>query len=146
MRLRVKQLEDRTVPTGFTAWSVARLIAEINAANSAGGANTIRLVPGATFTLTAVDNTTHGATGLPVIAANDTLTIVGNGDTIQRSTAAGTPAFRVFDVASGASLTLKDMTVQDGLAQGDGSGASSAEFHRSGSVGVIRQVRRAHHV
>jgi hypothetical protein len=115
------------VPTGFTAGTVARLIADINAANSAGGANTIRLVAGRTFTLTAVDNTTDGATGLPVIAANDTLTIVGNGDTIQRSTASGTPAFRLFDVASGGSLTLKNMTVQNGLAQGDASGASSAE-------------------
>jgi hypothetical protein len=59
-------------------------------------------VAGTAFTLTAVDNTTDGATGLPVIAANDTLTIVGNGDTIQRSTASGIPAFRLFDVASGA--------------------------------------------
>jgi hypothetical protein len=127
MRLRVKQLEDRTVPTAFTAATVAHLIADINAANAAGGSNIIRLVAGKTFTLTAVDNTTDGPTGLPVIAANDTLTIVGNGDTIQRSTASGTPAFRLFDVASGGSLTLKDMTVQDGLAQGDGSGAASAE-------------------
>ena len=121
LRLRVNQLEDRTVPTAFTAATVAHLIADINAANTAGGSNIIRLVAGKTLTLTAVDNTTDGATGLPVIAANDTLTIVGNGDTIQRSTASGTPAFRLFDVASGGSLTLKDMTVQDGLAQGDGS-------------------------
>jgi hypothetical protein len=62
-----------------------------------------------------------------VIAANDTLTIVGNGDTIQWSTASGTLAFRLFDVASGASLTLGSLTVQNGLAQGNGSGASSAE-------------------
>src|SRR6516164_3824850 len=97
--LRVKQLEDRTVPSSFTAGTVADLIADINAANTGGGSNTITLVAGTTFTLTAVDNTTDGATGLPVIAANDTLTIVGNGDTLQRSTASVTPAFRLFDVA-----------------------------------------------
>jgi hypothetical protein len=34
----------------------------------------------------------HGATGLPVIAANDNLTIIGNGDLIERSAAKGTPA------------------------------------------------------
>jgi hypothetical protein len=139
VRLGVQQLQDRIVPTGFTAGTVAELMAGINAANTAGGSNIIRLVAGNTFTLTAVDNTTDGATGLPVIAANDTLTIVGNGDTIQRSTASGTPAFRLFDVASGASLTLKNMTVQGGLAQGDGSGASAAEggaIYSQGSLGL----------
>src|SRR5437868_8400615 len=84
VRLRLEQLEDRTVPSSFTAASVSDLIADINAANAAGGSNTITLAAGTTFTLTAVDNTTHGATGLPVIAANDNLSIVGNGDTIER--------------------------------------------------------------
>jgi hypothetical protein len=65
-----------------------------------------------------VDNTTDGPTGLPVIAANDNLTILGNGDTIARSTAAGTPAFRLLDVADGASLTLANLTLQGGLAMG----------------------------
>jgi hypothetical protein len=113
-------LEDRALPSSYTAGTVADLIADINAANTGGGSNTITLVAGTTFTLTAVNNTTDGATGLPVIAANDALTIVGNGDTIQRSTASGTPAFRLFDVASRASLTLANLTVQNGLAQGNG--------------------------
>jgi hypothetical protein len=43
------------------------------------------------------------------------LTIVGSGDTIQRSTATGAPAFRLFAVASGAALTLQNLTVQGGL-------------------------------
>jgi hypothetical protein len=137
LRLRVKQLEDRTVPSGFTAGTVADLIADIKAANTGGGSNTITLVAGTTFTLTAVDNTTDGATGLPVIAANDTLTIVGNNDTIQRSTAKGTPAYRLFDVAGGASLILESMTVQNGLAQGNGAGASSAEGGAIYSQGTL---------
>src|SRR5262245_34402191 len=82
LRPALERLEDRTVPAAFTAGNVADLITDINAANAAGGSNTIALVAGTTFTLTAVDNTTDGATGLPVIAANDSLTIVGNGDTI----------------------------------------------------------------
>jgi hypothetical protein len=65
--------------------------------------------------LTAVNNTTDGPTGLPVIAAGDNLTLIGHGDIIERSTAASTPAFRLFDVAAGASLQLKDLTLSGGL-------------------------------
>src|SRR5262249_40188018 len=61
----------------------------------------------------------YGATGLPVIAAGGgSLTIVGNGDIIERSTAKGTPPFRLLSVASGASLTLQDLTLQGGLISG----------------------------
>ncbi len=60
--------------------------------------NTILLNAGnsSPYVLTTVDNTTHGATGLPVIIAGSDLTILGYGDTIQRSTAEGTAAFRLF--------------------------------------------------
>ncbi|MCA1686329.1 MAG: hypothetical protein LC745_10200, partial [Planctomycetia bacterium] len=116
----LEPLEDRTVLSSYSASSVAELIADINAANAAGGSNTITLAPGKTFTLTAADNTNvlgYGdANGLPVIAANDNLTIVGNGDTIERSTATETPWFRLFEVASGASLSLAGLTLQGGRA------------------------------
>jgi predicted outer membrane repeat protein len=52
---------------------------------------------------------------LPVIAANNNLTIVGNGDTIQRKSSA---AFRFFEVAGGASLALNDVTLQNGSVGG----------------------------
>src|SRR5262249_12391815 len=68
----------------------------------------------------ALYNTTGSATGLPVIAAGDNLTIVGNLDTMERSTAVGTPAFRLFEVAAGASLALTDLTLQGGLVYGSG--------------------------
>src|SRR6516162_1651353 len=94
LRLCLEQLEDRTVPSNFTATTGGDLIADINAANQLGGSNTITLVtvPDSSFALYAVDNTTDGATGLPVIATNDNLTIIGNGNVIERSTAAGIPA------------------------------------------------------
>ena len=44
------------------------------------------------------------------------MTIVGNGDTIERSTASGTPGFRLFAVAGGGSLTLENLTLQGGSA------------------------------
>src|SRR5262249_17474621 len=79
-RLHMLSLEDRTVPNNYTAAGVSDLIADVNAANASGGANTITLVAGTTFTLAAVNNTTDGPTGLPVVQANDSLTIVGSGD------------------------------------------------------------------
>jgi hypothetical protein len=119
LRPRLEQLEDRAVPANFTAASVSDLIADIKAANAnTDAADTITLEAGMTFSLTAVDNTTDGATGLPVIAAGEDLTIVGNGDIIERSKARDTPAFRLFDVAAGASLTLERLTLQGGLALG----------------------------
>jgi predicted outer membrane repeat protein len=123
-RLSVEQLEDRWVPATFSASSVSGLIADINAANLQGGANTIVFAPHTTFSLTSVDNTTDNPTGLPVIAANDNLTISGNNDVIERSAAVSTPAFRLFDVAAGASLTLKGLTLQNGSAY-DGTGNSA---------------------
>jgi hypothetical protein len=117
LRLTLEPLEDRTVPSTFTAASVAELIADINAANLAGGSNTITLVAGKTFTLTGSGSSQglNGPAGLPVIAANDNLTITGNGNTIERSTANKAPAFRIFGVAAGASLTMTNVTLQGGL-------------------------------
>jgi hypothetical protein len=145
-RLALEQLEDRTVPSNFTATSVANLVADINAANAVGGSNTITLVAGTTFNLSAVDNTTDGATGLPVIAANGNLTIVGNGDTIQRSTARGTPTFRLLDVAAGASLTLQNLTLQGGWILGSEVSAEGGAIYNQGSLelnGVTVQNNRA---
>ncbi len=120
LRLSLERLEDRSLPSSYTAATVSDLIANINAANLAGGPNTIALVAGTTYTLTVADNGADGANGLPVVAANDNLTILGSGDTIERSTATGTSAFRLFDVAVGGELTLANLTLQGGLALGSG--------------------------
>jgi hypothetical protein len=133
-RPQVEALEGRTLPSTYTASSVADLIADINAANAAGGSNTIALVAGTTFQLTTVNNSTDGATGLPVIAASDNLTIIGNGDTLARSTASGTPAFRLIDVAAGASLTLSNLTLQGGLALGAGVSAEGGAIYNQGTL------------
>jgi parallel beta-helix repeat protein len=126
VRLSLERLEDRHLPSSYTAATVSDLIADINAANLAGGSNTIALAAGTTFSLTAADNTTDGATGLPVIAANDNLSIAGNGDTIERNNNSKTNNFRLFDVAAGAALTLANLTLQGGLAYGFVGGAETA--------------------
>jgi hypothetical protein len=134
LRPTLEPLEDRTLPSAYTAASVADLIADINAANKHGGSNTITLAANSRFTLTAVDNATDGATGLPVIKKADNLTILGNADTIERSTAAGTPAFRLFDVARGGSLTLANLTLQNGLASGTGIAADGGAIYNQGTL------------
>ena len=100
VRLEMEALEARDVPAVYTAHNVAELIAELKATNAEGGANTITLVTGKQFKLDAADNSVNGPNGLPVVAAGNQLTIVGNGDTIQRKAAA--TDFRLFEVAAGA--------------------------------------------
>jgi hypothetical protein len=136
VRPGLEQLEDRLVPSNFTAATASDLIADINAANKHGGTNTITLTATATspYVLTAVDNTTNGANGLPIIAKNDILTIIGNGDTIERNTASGTPNFRLFDVASEGSLILENLTLQNGLAFGAGSSAEGGAIFNQGTA------------
>ncbi len=125
-RLALEHLEDRSLPSSYSAATVSALIADINAANKAGGVNTITLTAPATspYVLTTVNNASttgtnpQGENGLPIIAANDNLTIVGNGDTIERGNVQA--YFRLFDVASGGSLALDNLTITGGWAPGAG--------------------------
>jgi hypothetical protein len=127
--------------TAYTAATAAQLIADINAADKSGGASTITLTaPSASpYVLSAVNNNANGANGLPVIGTNKAvnLTIIGSGDLIERSQAAGTPAFRLFDVAGGSSLTLESVTLQNGLAQGSGAAADGGAVYSLGSLTLI---------
>jgi hypothetical protein len=131
----VEPLEDRTVPASFTATDVSGLIAAIDAANRTPEADVIDLVAGKTYPLTQVNNNVgHGTTGLPTVAAGEDLTILGNGATIERSTARKTPAFRLFDVAVGASLTLQDLTLQHGWAWGRFGSAQGGAIYNQGTL------------
>ena len=116
---------DSARAQSFAAATVAQLIAAINAANGNGQTtNTITLVSGATYTLAAANNGASGdETGLPRITSN--LTITGIGTTIARSSAAGTPHFRIFAVDSGGALTLSGLTIRSGSLMG-GAGATGA--------------------
>src|SRR3712207_5411992 len=83
------------------------------------GADNVVLPANSTQTLTAVNNGYVGPSGLPVVTS--TITIAGNGSTIARSAAAGTPDFRILVVGrinnptgQAASLTLRQTRVTGG--------------------------------
>lgn len=141
-RLCIERLEDRTVPATYSAANVPELIAAMDAANLTAEADTILLAPATTFTLTEVNNTTNGATGLPTIATGEDLTVLGNGAIVERSTASGTPAFRLLDVAVGASLTLENATLQGGVSFRPGGAIYSQGTLKLKGVTVQNNVAR----
>ena len=110
------------------------LIAAINAANSNADESTIELASGCVYTFTSPITSGdfafwYGPAALPAIASS--ITIMGNGATIER-VADATEPFRLFFVGAdpldadttgyaspgAGSLTLNDLTLSGGLAQG----------------------------
>jgi len=114
------------------ACNVPDLIDALNDANSDAGASTLELSAGCTYTLTAMDNSAtftsmgseyyYGDNGLPMIATP--ITINGNGATIVRDS--GAPDFRIFYITETGSLTINDLTLQNGFADDPGSAFPSS--------------------
>jgi hypothetical protein len=73
--------------------------------------DTIRVPTNSTQTLTAVNNSTYGPTGLPPIRS--AITLDGNGSTIRRPATA--PDFRILAVSSSGNLTLQETTITGGV-------------------------------
>ncbi|MDG4757311.1 hypothetical protein [Micromonospora sp. WMMD710] len=92
------------------------LIAAIVHANASNGAK-LRLAEKCTYTLTRSappPPVPFGAVGLPIIT--QPVTIDGNGSTIVR--AANATPFRILEVGTGGDLTLRDVTIKGGQANG----------------------------
>ena len=121
-----------TTPGGAGPCSLPGLIADIASANSGSGGGTITLQSSCDYVLTSVNNSAQGGNGLPVITGD--VTIQGNGATIERSSAGGTPHFRLFDVATGAKLTLTDLTLSNGIADNGSDGGGAIWNHGTLSV------------
>ncbi len=140
-------LEDRLAPaTTLSVGPTAQdLINAIKTADNTAGPVILDLMPGTTYTLTSVDNNWFGPNGLPAIT-ND-VTISGHGDTIQRSDDAGTANFRLFFVSGGpgltggllaglnpGNLTLLDLTLSGGVAQGGSSLSGGGGLGAGGAI------------
>jgi alpha-tubulin suppressor-like RCC1 family protein len=121
--------------------AVAELVAAIRTASSNSVPNTINLFSNGVYILTQPDNYEYGPNGLPQISGE--ITINGQGGTLLRDMNA--PKFRFFYVSGGLSydaasglglpggkLTLRDVTLSDGLAKG---GDASGEGGGGGGMG-----------
>ena len=121
----------------------------IIAANNTAGADTI-VLSASTYTISTPNNYWYGPTGLPPITSD--ITIEGNGAIIERSSLGGTPSFRLFFVmgsfhtggtgkvaVSAGNLTLRRLTLRNGLARGGNGGrgkSSGSEWAGCGGGGL----------
>jgi hypothetical protein len=140
------------VPCGDSA----ALVLSIQDANAAAGPDTVQLAERCTYTLTAAHNNWYGPNGLPEISSD--ITLEGTGSTIRREPAA--PKFRFFFVGADPALenyvspgpgrlTLREVTLDGGLAKGGdsnggggGAGMGGAIFNQ-GTVVVERSTLTA---
>src|SRR5205085_9416557 len=108
----------------------------VNQADSLGGSNTIQFAPnlaGGTIHLTNFTNSSIGVfPGPTALQVNDGITIVGSGQTILRDATA--PAFRLFFVTGGGNLTLQNLTLTGGLAQGGAGGGGQTGINGGGGA------------
>jgi Divergent InlB B-repeat domain len=136
--------------------NASALVSDMALANAVGGSNTINLSAGCIYDLKAVDNNWYGPNGLPPVA--NRLTIEGHGATIARDPTAA--PFRLFYIGAdpsspgtedytspgAGSLTLDEVTLSHGLAQGGdanggggGAGMGGAIFNQ-GALTVTRSM------
>jgi Ca2+-binding RTX toxin-like protein len=117
-----------TIAVDGTTCSLTDAITAANTDTATGGctagsgADTLVLVNSSIHTLTSVHGT--GLTGLPMVSS--TITISGNGSTVQRDGAA--PFFGLLEVGLEGDLTVRDLTLRGGVA------AASAPLNRGGGV------------
>lgn len=118
------------------AGSPASLISAINTGNSAGSAYSICLA-NSIYTLNAVDNSNPiGANALPVITGD--ISIIGNGATLTRDVSA--PDFRFFRVANGATLTLENLTLDNGHTSGTSDAGDGGAIYNDGTLTIVDSI------
>ena len=96
----------------------AGLVTAIVTANTNAGADTVVLNPDPEPVCTYTFSTGYGGGPNALPALGDTLTIEGNGATIERSTTGGPPNFRIFEVGAGAIVTINGLTIRNGSIRG----------------------------
>jgi len=123
---------DETTCTLVDAIDAANMDSPVGGCAPGSGADTIELTTD--VTLTEVNNSdSFGDTGLPIIESD--ITIEGGDFTIER--ALNAPAFRLFKVAENGTLTLKDLTAQNGT---PGTGRSGGAIINRGTVNLMNST------
>jgi predicted outer membrane repeat protein len=110
--------------------------AKITDANDDGVPVTI-CIPEGTYTFTTGSFASNGNNAMPVITGQITLLGLDNGAIIQRSTAGGTPNFRFLMVAFDKSLTLNNLTFQNGATSGTSLAGYGGAVHNIGTLTII---------
>ncbi|MDR3622883.1 MAG: hypothetical protein P4L85_26250, partial [Paludisphaera borealis] len=140
-RLNIDLLEDRLAPAVFPVISAldagpGTLRQAILDASGNAEADTIVFDPslaGQTITLTSNSaNSAFGPTALTIV--NDDITI--DGAAAPKLTISGNDAHRIFAVGSGASLTLQNITLTGGRAQGGDGGSGAPGPGGGGAAGL----------
>ena len=111
-----------TFPTTVPAGNSAQLIEAISCANATVTNDVINLT-NSTYTLTTVNANETGLPPIVGVTTAGTLTINGNGATITRSAAGGTPSFRLFYVNTTANLEFNNVRLTNGSVPSSSGGA-----------------------
>lgn len=142
------EIPDPSATISVPDCAATSLIQAINDANDEiahPGPDVIALKSGCVYTLTGPDNWWYGPTGLPAITSDVTIRpeAGGRGVVIERELSA--PKFRLFYVngapttnvlAGAGTLTLRNMTLRNGLARGGNGALASATFGGGGGGGL----------
>lgn len=107
--------------------------------SGSGIVDTLVLPAGSIFTFNGFHDTSEGFTALPLVTT--AITIEGNGATIERSSAAGTPHFRLIRTAASGQLSLNDLALRNGSVIGNfPESAGGAIVNGGGSVTVTNST------
>lgn len=119
--------------------NVSALQAAIITANANGEDDTIELAPGGTYTLIAPFGDPADEEGLPLISADNghKLILRGNGATIERSAASGTPVFRIFHSLPASNVAIGELTVKNGSGDGFGDGNGTGALLNTGGTVLL---------
>ncbi len=132
--ITVNKLDSSTVEDGLCALREAILAAngDLPAGGCPAGSGADTIVLTGDVTLDLVDSFD---TGTPRLTSE--VTIRGNGHTIERSSVAGTPKFRIFWVRPAGDLTIKDTTIRNGFAplSSDGGG-----IYNEGKLSLVHSI------
>ncbi len=106
--------QQSVLAANYSVATANDLITAITSANVDPASDTILLTANITLTSAAETDAAYDKSGLPAISSD--IVIEGQGHSINRSAVAGTPDFRILRVATGASLTLYNLTINGGKA------------------------------